>query len=79
MLGVFLSPDDRQPEVRALCEKYGLPYNTGPLSTQIGSVWWKIVRLALPPVIAGQAPQLGVILTREPQPRQSASRQPTPR
>jgi NADPH-dependent stearoyl-CoA 9-desaturase len=36
------------PEVRALCEKYGLPYNTGRFSRQIGSTWAKIFRLALP-------------------------------
>jgi fatty acid desaturase len=36
------------PEVRALCEKYGLAYNTGPLRRQLGSVAKKICRLALP-------------------------------
>ena len=36
------------PEVKALCEKYGLPYNTGRLSKQLGSVYGKIARLALP-------------------------------
>jgi NADPH-dependent stearoyl-CoA 9-desaturase len=36
------------PEVQAICEKYGLPYNTGRLSKQIGSVWAKIFRLAVP-------------------------------
>ncbi len=35
-------------EVQALCEKYGLPYNTGRFSQQIGSTWAKIFRLALP-------------------------------
>jgi linoleoyl-CoA desaturase len=35
-------------EVQALCEKYGLPYNTGRFSKQIGSTWAKIFRLALP-------------------------------
>jgi NADPH-dependent stearoyl-CoA 9-desaturase len=35
-------------EVRALCEKYGLPYNAGRLSRQLGSTWSKIFRLALP-------------------------------
>ncbi|WP_067681844.1 fatty acid desaturase family protein [Nocardia miyunensis] len=44
------------PQVRALCEKYRLPYNTGPLSRQIGSVWLKIFRLALPPRRAGARP-----------------------
>jgi linoleoyl-CoA desaturase len=36
------------PEVRALCAKYGLPYNTGRLTRQLGSVFTKIVKLALP-------------------------------
>ena len=35
-------------EVREICERYGLPYNTGPLRKQLGSVARKIVRLALP-------------------------------
>jgi fatty acid desaturase len=35
-------------EVRDICERYGLPYNTGPLRKQFGSVVKKIVRLALP-------------------------------
>jgi NADPH-dependent stearoyl-CoA 9-desaturase len=35
-------------EVRGICERYGLPYNTGPLRKQFGSVVRKIVRLALP-------------------------------
>ncbi|PJJ56164.1 fatty acid desaturase [Mumia flava] len=37
------------PEIRAICEKYGLKYNTGPLSRQLGSVAKKITRYALPP------------------------------
>jgi fatty acid desaturase len=36
------------PEVQALCEKYDLSYNTGPLHKQLGSVAAKIFRLALP-------------------------------
>ncbi len=59
------------PEVRALCEKYGLPYNTGPLSRQIGSVWLKILRLALPPVLTGRPPQPGVVVLRERHPATS--------
>jgi NADPH-dependent stearoyl-CoA 9-desaturase len=35
-------------EVRAICERYGLPYNAGPLGRQFGSVVRKIARLALP-------------------------------
>ena len=35
-------------EVRDLCRRYGLQYNTGGLSRQLGSVAKKIVTLALP-------------------------------
>jgi fatty acid desaturase len=35
-------------EVREICERYDLPYNTGPLRKQFGSVVRKIFRLALP-------------------------------
>jgi fatty acid desaturase len=35
-------------EVRAVAEKYGLDYNTGPLRKQLGSVAAKIVRYAVP-------------------------------
>src|SRR4051794_13786855 len=35
-------------EVREICERYGLEYNTGPLSEQFGSVVRKIFRLAMP-------------------------------
>ncbi len=40
------------PRVRAICRRYGLPYNTGPLRKQLGSVHRTILRLALP---GGQA------------------------
>jgi NADPH-dependent stearoyl-CoA 9-desaturase len=36
------------PRVRELCEKYELPYNTGPFSKQLGMVQRTILRLALP-------------------------------
>lgn len=35
-------------EVKALCEKYGLPYNTGTLSGQFGQVVKRIFRMSLP-------------------------------
>lgn len=45
-------PSDRYaevaPEVRDVCRRYGLPYTTGPLLTQVGSAWRKVFRLALP-------------------------------
>jgi linoleoyl-CoA desaturase len=54
-------PAHRYPEmapvVQALCGKYGLPYNTGTLRRQFGSVVKRIVRLALPG--PGIAPALG--------------------
>jgi fatty acid desaturase len=37
------------PEVREICQRYGIPYNTGRLSRQFGSVILKIFRFALPP------------------------------
>lgn len=35
-------------EVREICRRYGLPYNSGPLSRQFGTVVRRIFRLALP-------------------------------
>jgi linoleoyl-CoA desaturase len=36
------------PRVKEICEKYGLPYNTGPLRKQWGTVQRTIARLAFP-------------------------------
>ena len=36
------------PRVKALCARYGLPYNTGSLTRQFGTTVWKILRLSLP-------------------------------
>jgi linoleoyl-CoA desaturase len=36
------------PRVREVCERHGLPYNSGRLGRQLGSVQRTIVRLALP-------------------------------
>src|SRR3954470_7924235 len=36
------------PRVREICEKYELPYNTGPFSKQLGTVQRTILRLAFP-------------------------------
>jgi len=45
-------PSSRYPEiaprVRAVCERYGLPYNSGRLGRQYGSVARKILRYSLP-------------------------------
>ncbi|MBL1078668.1 acyl-CoA desaturase [Nocardia sp. 2] len=56
------------PEVKALCEKHGLPYNTGRFSKQIASVWAKLFKLALPPFLVKNGPQAGVIVMRRGQP-----------
>ncbi len=53
------------PEVRALCEKYGLPYNSGGFFKQIGSVWQKIFSLALPNSLTRPDSVPGVIVLRE--------------
>jgi fatty acid desaturase len=36
------------PRVRDICSRYGLPYNTGPLHRQLGTVHRTILRLAFP-------------------------------
>ncbi|HWU68810.1 MAG TPA: acyl-CoA desaturase [Stenotrophobium sp.] len=36
------------PEVRDICEKYGLPYNTGSFFKQTLSTWKRIAKLSLP-------------------------------
>jgi linoleoyl-CoA desaturase len=36
------------PRVREICERYGLPYTTGSLAKQYGTVLRKIARLAFP-------------------------------
>jgi fatty acid desaturase len=37
------------PEVRAICKKFGLPYNTGSFASQTLSTWKRIAKLSLPP------------------------------
>lgn len=36
------------PEVQAICQRYGVAYNRGPLLRQFGTVVRKIVKLSLP-------------------------------
>ncbi|MFN2377217.1 MAG: fatty acid desaturase [Candidatus Binatia bacterium] len=43
------------PRVREICERYGLPYNTGSFAEQYGSVLRNLVRYALPPGWGGAA------------------------
>ena len=44
------------PRVKEICEKYGLPYNTGPLRKQWGTVQRTIIRLAFPGGRRGRSP-----------------------
>jgi fatty acid desaturase len=39
---------DIAPEVRKICQRYGVSYNSGPLPQQFGTVVRKIVRLTVP-------------------------------
>ncbi len=36
------------PRVREICERYGLPYNTGSFARQFGTTTWRVLRLSLP-------------------------------
>ncbi|MFW6775604.1 fatty acid desaturase family protein [Nocardioides sp. CPCC 205120] len=47
-------------EVREICERYGLQYNTGPLGHQLFSVAKKICRFALPDDVS-QVPGVGLV------------------
>ena len=63
-------PAHRYPEiaeeVRDICERYGLPYTTGPLWKQVASVWVKMFRLALPlPPTEDDAPAVIIERRRE--------------
>ncbi|GAA4397926.1 fatty acid desaturase family protein [Tsukamurella soli] len=61
-------PANRYPEVasevRAICEEYGLPYNSGSLSKQITSTWKKIAKLSLPNWMVSHEPELEVTIER---------------
>jgi fatty acid desaturase len=48
------------PHVRALCQRHGIPYNTGSLGQQFGQVLWRILRHSFPsrPRKVGAALQL---------------------
>jgi NADPH-dependent stearoyl-CoA 9-desaturase len=57
------------PRVRALCERFDLPYTTGPLARQTASVWKRILRLALP----GPGTPAAATPTTEPEPEPEAA------
>jgi linoleoyl-CoA desaturase len=52
-------PAPRYPEVagevRAICERHGVEYNSGPLSKQLGGAWRRILKLTLPSGAAAHA------------------------
>ncbi|MFW0796256.1 acyl-CoA desaturase [Gordonia sp. CPCC 205515] len=62
-------PASRYPEmageVREICERYGLPYNTGSLSQQLGSTWKKIAKLSLPNFMTRDDDDLVVTVERQ--------------
>ncbi len=45
------------PEVRAICEKHGLPYKTGSFASQTLSTWKRIAKLSLPSGKSGKLSQ----------------------
>ena len=51
------------PRIRELCERYGLPYVTGPLPRQVGSAWKKVFRLAAPNGFWGKYTRRGITKT----------------
>jgi len=57
-------PSNRYAEVaverREICERYGLPYTTGPMPKQVASAWAKVFRLALPPKRVRALPKYAV-------------------
>ena len=46
------------PQVREICERYGVPYNSGPLPRQFATVVRKICRLALPNQVSSRVRSL---------------------
>ena len=64
------------PQVKAVCEKWGLPYNTGPFRKQWGTVQRTIIRLAFP---GGKPrPKPGPYVAPPPTPEQLAAREKVP-
>ena len=48
------------PRVRVLCEKYGIPYNTGSFARQLGTTFRKLFRLASPTRRSGRREALSL-------------------
>ena len=52
------------PRVRALCQKYGLPYVSGPMLRQVGQTWRSIGRLSLPDSLRARLSRRGSVRAR---------------
>jgi linoleoyl-CoA desaturase len=64
------------PQVKAVCDKWGLPYNTGPFRKQWGTVQRTIIRLAFP---GGKVrPKAPPYKMPEPTPEELAARERVP-
>ncbi|EWT02599.1 fatty acid desaturase [Intrasporangium oryzae NRRL B-24470] len=63
-------------EVREICERYGLPYTTGPMPRQVGQAWAKVFRLALPPKRTATARINQAPTVRAPRPARASFRLP---
>ncbi len=59
------------PEVRAICERHGLPYNTGSFLGQALSTWKRIFKLSLP--TRGAGPVREELVTAELEPLRMAA------
>jgi linoleoyl-CoA desaturase len=65
------------PRVKEICEEYGLPYNTGPLRKQWGTVQRTILRLAFPG--GGPRPKPGpYVIPAEEKERRARERETVP-
>jgi len=62
-------------EVREICARYGLPYNSGPLRRQFGSVVKKIVKLSLPGRGGGERAPEPTAVASEPAPAAPPARE----
>lgn len=58
------------PKVRAVCAEFGLPYTSGPLLRQYGSMWKRVLRHALP---GGRPASSGLVQPAADQPDAAAA------
>ena len=54
------------PRVQEVFERYDLTYVSGPLTHQVASAWWKVIRLSLPNEIAEQLTAPSVVTAAGP-------------